>query len=49
VTCDEQAPTRVMAAVLEQPVGISDGKRPLYEQMWRSFSFLQAHSPRRTT
>lgn len=34
----EQAPTRVMAAVLEQPVGITDGNRPLYEQMWRSWA-----------
>jgi pimeloyl-ACP methyl ester carboxylesterase len=33
----EQAPTRVVAAVLEQPVGITEENRPLYEQMWRSW------------
>ncbi|HEX4219990.1 MAG TPA: alpha/beta hydrolase [Acidimicrobiales bacterium] len=33
----ERAPTRVSAAVLEQPVGISTTNRPLYEQMWRSW------------
>lgn len=33
----EQAPGRVAAAVLEQPVGITDGNGPLYEQMWRSW------------
>jgi pimeloyl-ACP methyl ester carboxylesterase len=33
----EQAPTRVMAAVLEQPVGITAENRSLYEQMWRSW------------
>jgi pimeloyl-ACP methyl ester carboxylesterase len=33
----EQAPTRVMSAVLEQPVGITPENRPLYEQMWRSW------------
>jgi pimeloyl-ACP methyl ester carboxylesterase len=33
----EQAPARVVAAVLEQPVGITDGNGPLYEQMWRSW------------
>ncbi len=34
----EQAPARVAAAVLEQPVGITDGNGPLYEQMWRSWA-----------
>lgn len=33
----EQAPTRVAAAVLEQPVGMTAENRPLYEQMWRSW------------
>src|SRR5713226_1377124 len=34
----EQAPARVAAAVLEQPVGIADGNGPLYEQMWRGWA-----------
>jgi pimeloyl-ACP methyl ester carboxylesterase len=34
----EHAPARVAAAVLEQPIGIADGNRSLYEQMWRSWS-----------
>ena len=33
----ERAPARVAAAVLEQPVGITNGNGPLYEQMWRSW------------
>src|SRR5260370_26987105 len=33
----QQAPGRVTAAVLQQPVGITDGNGPLYEQMWRSW------------
>lgn len=33
----EQAPRRVAAAVLMQPVGITSGNGPLYEQMWRSW------------
>jgi pimeloyl-ACP methyl ester carboxylesterase len=33
----EQAPGRVAAAVLQQPVGISGGNGALYEQMWRSW------------
>jgi len=33
----EQAPGRVAAAVLVQPVGITAGNGPLYEQMWRSW------------
>jgi pimeloyl-ACP methyl ester carboxylesterase len=33
----ELVPARVAAAVLEQPVGITDGNGPLYEQMWRSW------------
>jgi pimeloyl-ACP methyl ester carboxylesterase len=31
----ERAPTRVAAAVLEQPIGIVDDNRPLFEAMWR--------------
>src|ERR1700730_6964508 len=33
----DQAPERVVAAVLEQPIGIADGNGPLYEQMWRGW------------
>ncbi len=33
----ERAPAHVAAAVLEQPVGITNGNGPLYEQMWRSW------------
>ena len=33
----EQAPERVLAAVLEQPIGIADGNGPLYEEMWRAW------------
>ena len=33
----EQAPERVVAAVLEQPVGIADGNGPLYDEMWRAW------------
>jgi pimeloyl-ACP methyl ester carboxylesterase len=33
----ELVPDRVTAAVLEQPVGISDGNEALFEQMWRSW------------
>jgi pimeloyl-ACP methyl ester carboxylesterase len=33
----ELAPNRVAAAVLIQPVGITAGNGPLYEQMWRSW------------
>jgi pimeloyl-ACP methyl ester carboxylesterase len=33
----EQAPERVAAAVLEQPIGIAEGNGPLYEQMWRAW------------
>jgi len=33
----EEAPDRVAAAVLEQPVGITDGNGPLYEAMWRTW------------
>lgn len=32
-----QAPDRVAVAVLEQPVGITEENRPLYEDMWRSW------------
>lgn len=31
------APSRVTAAVLEQPIGIADGNSLLYEQMWRGW------------
>jgi pimeloyl-ACP methyl ester carboxylesterase len=45
----EQAPGRVAAAVLMQPVGITDGNGPLYEEMWRSWaarlSRRHDHSP----
>ena len=41
----EQAPTRVAAAVLEQPVGITEGNRPLYEQMWRSWGARLSRRP----
>jgi pimeloyl-ACP methyl ester carboxylesterase len=34
----EQAPSRVVTAVLIQPVGITDDNGPLYEQMWRSWA-----------
>ena len=33
----EHAPARVVSAVLEQPVGIADGNRQLYEEMWRAW------------
>jgi pimeloyl-ACP methyl ester carboxylesterase len=33
----DEVPDRVAAAVLEQPVGISDGNGPLFEQLWRSW------------
>ena len=33
----ERTPERVVAAVLEQPVGIAGGNGPLYEEMWRSW------------
>ncbi|HEX3460417.1 MAG TPA: alpha/beta fold hydrolase [Acidimicrobiales bacterium] len=33
----EAVPDRVAAAVLEQPVGITDGNGPLYEELWRSW------------
>src|SRR3984893_13744260 len=33
----EQAPTRVAAAVLEQPIGIVDDNRPLFEAMWQTW------------
>jgi pimeloyl-ACP methyl ester carboxylesterase len=33
----EVVPDRVAAAVLQQPVGISDGNGPLFEQLWRSW------------
>src|ERR1700693_5614874 len=33
----ELTPSRVAAAVLIQPVGITAGNGPLYEQMWRSW------------
>jgi pimeloyl-ACP methyl ester carboxylesterase len=42
----EQAPTRVAAAVLEQPVGITDENGPLYEAMWRTWGAeLAGHRP----
>jgi pimeloyl-ACP methyl ester carboxylesterase len=41
----EQAPARVTAAVLEQPVGLTEENRPLYEQMWRSWGARLAGRP----
>jgi pimeloyl-ACP methyl ester carboxylesterase len=41
----EQAPGRVEAAVLQQPVGITDGNGPLYEQMWRSWGDRLSNRP----
>jgi pimeloyl-ACP methyl ester carboxylesterase len=41
----EQAPARVAAAVLEQPVGITDGNGPLYEQMWHSWGARLSRRP----
>ena len=34
----ERAPGRVRAAVLQQPVGVTNDNRDLYEQMWRSWA-----------
>jgi pimeloyl-ACP methyl ester carboxylesterase len=33
----EQAPERVVTAVLQQPIGIADGNRALYEELWRTW------------
>jgi pimeloyl-ACP methyl ester carboxylesterase len=33
----EQAPDRVLTAVLEQPVGVTRDNEPLYEAMWRGW------------
>jgi pimeloyl-ACP methyl ester carboxylesterase len=33
----EQAPTRVAAAVLEQPIGIANDNGPLFDAMWRAW------------
>ncbi|HEX3842254.1 MAG TPA: alpha/beta fold hydrolase [Acidimicrobiales bacterium] len=33
----EAVPDRVSAAVLQQPVGFTDGNGPLYEELWRSW------------
>jgi pimeloyl-ACP methyl ester carboxylesterase len=41
----EQASARVAAAVLEQPVGITEGNGPLYEQMWRSWGARLSRRP----
>jgi pimeloyl-ACP methyl ester carboxylesterase len=41
----EQVPDRVAAAVLEQPVGISDGNGPLFEQLWRSWGDRMSNRP----
>jgi pimeloyl-ACP methyl ester carboxylesterase len=41
----EQAPARVAAAVLEQPVGIAGGNEVLYEGMWRSWAEQLAARP----
>jgi hypothetical protein len=34
----EQARHRVVAAVLQQPVGVTDGNEPLYEALWRGWA-----------
>jgi pimeloyl-ACP methyl ester carboxylesterase len=34
----ERAPERVVAAVLEQPIGLHDGNRELFEAMWGSWA-----------
>jgi pimeloyl-ACP methyl ester carboxylesterase len=34
----EQARHRVLAAVLQQPVGVTDGNEPLYESLWRGWA-----------
>jgi pimeloyl-ACP methyl ester carboxylesterase len=41
----EQAPDRVAAAVLQQPIGITGGNGPLYEQMWRSWGDQLSNRP----
>ena len=41
----QQAPGRVAAAVLQQPIGITDGNGPLYEQMWRSWGDRLSNRP----
>jgi pimeloyl-ACP methyl ester carboxylesterase len=41
----ERAPGRVAAAVLQQPVGITEGNGPLYEQMWRSWGDRLSNRP----
>src|SRR5712692_5103641 len=41
----ERAPGRVAAAVLQQPIGITDGNGPLYEQMWRSWGDRLSNRP----
>ncbi|MEA2159214.1 MAG: hypothetical protein QOD66_1594 [Solirubrobacteraceae bacterium] len=33
----ELAPTRITAAVLEQPIGVMDGNRHLFEALWRDW------------
>jgi pimeloyl-ACP methyl ester carboxylesterase len=33
----QQAPERVVAAVLEQPIGIVDGNEHLFDEMWRTW------------
>ena len=40
----EQAPQRVIAAVLQQPVGITGGNEQLYEAMWRGWADQLARS-----
>ena len=41
----ERAPTRVVAAVLEQPVGMTPENRPLYQAMWRSWGARLSSRP----
>lgn len=41
----ETVPDRVAAAVLQQPVGTTDGNGPLYEQLWRSWGARLSDRP----
>jgi pimeloyl-ACP methyl ester carboxylesterase len=40
----QQTPSRVVASVLEQPIGITDDNAVLFEQMWRSWGTHLAES-----
>jgi pimeloyl-ACP methyl ester carboxylesterase len=41
----QEAPARVTAAVLEQPVGIADGNKTLYDEMWRTWGTRLSSRP----